>query len=221
MSKSPSQGTLVSAKLGFVPHTSVTSDAAIRKHLVSPRSPDQSCSGHQQCFGQGPTHQICFCFTLLFFPADITLLSFFSPHSNISGFPNWDFGELQWNRELGLGFTHSDQAQVQGEFISALCNQRLVEKDQFPFPMSIPRCPGNVSALQSTFWHRVFHVFMYFLISSLQLLLNCSLSWESVLAACSIYKLHSCSLAVSHSLIIYSSIFCTACLELLFMCWLI
>lgn len=74
MSKSPSQGTLVSAKLGFVLHTSVTSDAAIRKHLVSPRSPDQSCSGHQQCFGQGPTHQICFCFTLLFFPADITLL---------------------------------------------------------------------------------------------------------------------------------------------------
>lgn len=77
---------------------------------------------------------------------------------------------------------------------------------------------GNVSALQSTFWHGVFHIFFD---EFTAVLLSCSLSWESVLAACSIYKLCSCTLAVSHSLIIYSSIFCTACLELLFMCWLI
>lgn len=134
MSKSPSQGTLVSAKLGFVPHTSVTSDAAIRKHLVSPRSPDQSCSGHQQCFGQGPTHQICFCFTLLFFPAEITLMNFFFYPTQI--FQGFLIGILESCSGTGSwvwGSSHRSSSSARGVYFCPVQSQ-VGGKRPIPIP---------------------------------------------------------------------------------------
>lgn len=46
-------------------------------------------------------------FVLLNFFCSNHPAEFCLPHRSISGFPNCDFGELQWNRELALGFSHS------------------------------------------------------------------------------------------------------------------
>lgn len=109
-------------------------------------------------------------FVLLdFFPAKITLLGFFLPHSDISEFPNCDFGELHWEQGVGFGVQPlSHPAWEQGEFISALCNQRLVEKGNSQWAFHI--VPGMCQH-----WKAHFDL-EFFLCSYIFWLIHCSVS---------------------------------------------